>query len=268
MLLIKQIIKFFSLTLLSGALVFSKAFAGLIPADLDISINTLFDNSYSYGPVAGTYGHISGGVQSNATFNGGTTTVNPMLHQLTQDGDGIYFLGGTNNTVFNQEYAIGIDSFMTLENNSATDTIEIVLELVFSNDVTADGADAFADSESRLLEDGNEIYFSDLISDTLNGNFHNGIATGASGGSISDAGTHLFSFTLNPMATISLELDWTAWGGDFGSDGSALQLDKSLKIKSTNVASNPSTPIPEPDALVLLVIGLLIFQLRLKQKRC
>ncbi|MEA3642954.1 MAG: hypothetical protein VBE63_23870 [Lamprobacter sp.] len=81
---------------------------------------------------------------------------------------------------------------MTIANNSITDTYRITWMIDFTNSFSADGPDAFADSELTLdvqPPSFPEDVFSDLVSDTSLGDRKNGSPLGTSGALVVDNGS-------------------------------------------------------------------------------
>ncbi|MCU7939377.1 MAG: PEP-CTERM sorting domain-containing protein [gamma proteobacterium symbiont of Bathyaustriella thionipta] len=231
-------------------------------SDITISGDTTFDDSFSFGGQ-GSFSVIQGGATTTETFVDDTATANPLAGTLTDINDGFGFSG--NADVTDDEFTIGFDTFVTTT-NASSDIYEVVFKLVFSNMVNADGADAFSDSELSLSQDGSEVAFSDLVSDTLFGDAvfvdeANDGATGTFGESFTDSRTILISLDLNPGDIIELDMFWTLAGGDFASGLAEADLSAFLSVDSVTNKSQPE-PVPAPGTLLLLGLGLFFLSLK------
>ncbi|SEN16473.1 hypothetical protein [Nitrosomonas marina] len=157
------------------------------------------------------------------------------------------------------------DLFFGLENLSATDIMQVTISLDFDNRVNTSGADAFAASEI-ILYDGpsiatNELFFSDIESDTVFGNrFNSGNRTGDFGGLLNDADIFQHTVTLNPGDIFDFHLFHLIEGSASAAGSSySASMDATVSFSSANNTSPPPTPISEPTLLLLLSTGLLGF---------
>jgi hypothetical protein len=232
--------------------------AAVIPIDIDVQAQTTFDEGYGDGVSSGNFSLKNGGTTTTNTYAGATVTgTNPLTNSLVNTNDGIGFTGSANTTddIFN----VFFDSEINVTNNSVSDIYDIVFKLVFSNMVNASGDDAFADSEFILNANGSEIFFTDLKSDSLNGNE----VAGEGGdpnpyfGSLLEADTLFFNFALNPSDLLTLSLSWQLDGGDFEGGESAFEFSQFLSIESVTLRGGQVPPsVPAPGTFSLFVIAL------------
>jgi hypothetical protein len=155
---------------------------------------------------------------------------------------------------------------LNLQNNSATNTYKILFNIAFNHAVNAGGANAYAFSEFTVRNPagGADLFFTQLMSDTLNltNNSKNGVATNTLGGALNDAGPATFAITLAPGALVSFDptqhdLFWTLSGGAFTDPGStaSASLDAFLSIAAIENLTTPPNPVPAPATLLLVVLG-------------
>ena len=212
-----------------------------VAAQGDITSWIGFDSTYSYYDYSdsdgydtisysGSFSSTAGGVTTTSTFDkdadGSYAPVisgaNPLSATLTDIGDG---LGLTANVAGegDTEFLVGIDFAVEISGTSTA-----TFEFLFTNTVDADGDNAYVDSEFTLFEDpdgvgigdtGPEIFFTDLISDTLYGDELNGGSTGTSGDLLTDSGLFSHTVTLLPGETKWLVGSLTMEGGDFVTGG-------------------------------------------------
>lgn len=214
-----------------------------------------FDNDVALadGNVSqtGSFSVTAGGTTTTSTFSGTTVSGDdPLSGTLTNIGDG-FGIAGTVNAAFESEFEIGIDiDPWSITNNSATTPYRITFNVNFSNVVDSGGPDAYADSEFTIKVGGSEVFFSDVISDTVNGNEIGGNPTGDFGGSVNDIDLISFKVLVDPMTTVGLTGAWSLEGGVFESSGFAsAAFDAAISVE--NVA-----PVPLPGTLILLGTGL------------
>lgn len=229
--------------------------ASVIFSDLIIDAETVSD--MLPGDVSsGDFSLIQGGVTFTSTYSDGVVAPgddNPLGGSLSDTGDGIGFTGSA--TSDGEYFFAGFDGFMTIENDSAL-VYDIVLKLIFGNSVTANG-DAFADSEFYIEANGSEVFFSDLLVDTVFGNEIAGVATDPEtfGGTLDESGTVLLPFVLNPTEILDLVLFWTAEGQDYGVDGAAFSFSQFLSIDSAVArTAQPPTDVPAPSIVLLFLL--------------
>lgn len=234
-------------------LIIQMGFIATAHAGLIITSNTEFDDAFSFGLTTGSFSDTSAGVTQTSTFSDFTATINPLMGTWSMAGDGVVFDAMTDGDITDDAFAIGIDSSVQLFNSHATDIFQVVFQFMFNNQVEATGGDAFSDSEFTIFEDGSEIFFTDLISDSLNGN-NDGSGFG---GVLSDSGSMEFMFTLNPGDTINLALSLTIEGEDLAGGFVNADFDQSFKIKSlTNLSDSTPNDVPEPSTMLILISAL------------
>jgi hypothetical protein len=269
----------FGVLLGAGLLVLPAGGAKAVPFTTDLSISAEADFDEGFASVTGNASQsgdmslISGGVTSTSTISGTTVTTgaDPLTGALTDIGDGVGGSGTTSGLYdgSDAESQMAIDLEITVQNTSGTDTYTITFEVAFGNSVNGDGDDAFADSEFFVDNPpGTEIFFTDLVSDTVFGDEVGGIDTGTFGDPLSESGVFSFDVTVGPggASTIDSALN-NIEGGAFAS-GSSYSANLSAFIEiacvtnDTTGAQTPTgcvapTPAPEPGTLTLFGTGLL-----------
>jgi len=250
--------KFAACTAIIMLIPFTAVQAAVISADISISAETMFDNANSFGDTSGEFSLISGAATTTNSYTGSTAVgTNPFSGTLLNTGDGIGFTGVV--SVTDEAFIIGFDSVINLQNTSASMTYDIIFKLVFSNTVNSFGLDAYADSEFVVFEGDPQEFFSDIKSDTVNGNEVAGVLVdpAASGGTLSESSTELFNYVLNPLDTFDLSLFWTLEGGDFDTGSSEASFSQFLSIDSVIARSVPPVPsVPGPNSLSIFVLAL------------
>jgi hypothetical protein len=255
---VKHFINRTGLAFFAGALALnlSVAHAVAFTSDISISGSTAFDDGFSFGSTSGDFSVVSGGSTTTSTYAGSTATGdNPLAGTLTDLNDGFGFTGMASAT--DDEFAIGFDTTVNVQNNSLSDVYEVIFSFDYSNWVNSSGDDAFADSELTLDANGIEIAFSDLLSDSFYGNEVAGIATGDSGGALSDSNELFFNFILNPSDILDLDMIWTLEGGDFATGLAEADLSAFLSVVSVQAQGVP-VPAPLPGTFLLVGLGLVL----------
>ena len=219
-------------------------------SDLTISGSVTYDTGFALADNTTSFGGIfsttEGGVTSTSSFDGsGITGDNPLLGTLTDIGDGFGMTAGATGVPVS-EFGIGLDLWLDITNTSATTDYWITFELDFSNFVDSDGSDVYVDSEFTLDDSVGEIFFTDLVTDTLNGNEVGGVPTGDYGGPLTDSGIFTFAMFAGPGDSLFLDGALTIEGGAYECH---YVSDFSAEITVVNV-------VPVPGALLLGSIGL------------
>lgn len=233
---------------------------------LDVEAQIEFDtDSFDDGTDAysGSFSTTVGGGTTTSTFlgDGSTVTVtgaNPLPAVpaiLTDDGDGVGLsatISGDDSPAVS-EFELGIDFYVKMVNSSA-DTYDVFAKFEFSNAVDSSGDNAYGESAFTIDTDpdgpgigvvGTEVFFTDLLSDALNGDEKNGDDLGTKGALVSDSGTVILPITLLPGETLYLLGDLSMEGGAYASDFSA--------AFSGNLSIGV---VPAPGAFLLASIGL------------
>lgn len=266
-----------AITLLLGAHSGS-AWAAAFDSNIVIRGSAEFD---SFGSPAapinatqtGSLTSVIAGATTTTTLNGATVTgPDPLSGTLSQIGDGFGINlsasgnGGVEPASISPLFG---DLTFSIENKSAVDSFVVSLQFQFSHQVDAtdtpplnnDGE--FAQSLIAFYKaDGTELAFSKIISDPFRGNEkripsdpNTDIGTGK-GGLVSDVGTLLLSFLLNPGDLISFgdsNPDLFIFGG---ADSGRFSINASSLITVDSVTKQTNNTVPEPETLWLLAIGL------------
>lgn len=232
--------------------------AALITPDLAISGQVAFDSGFAdaFGSLAqsGAFSKTVGGTTSSSSFVATTVSgPNPLTGTLTDLGDG-FGMSAATRASFDSEFALGFDIGIALANNSADD-YRITFKIDYSNTVDANGLDAYVDSEFTVNDAGGEVFFSDLISDTVWGDTFNGDGNGTSGAALSDSGMATFDVFLNAFSMTNIDSAWTMEGGVFEAPGDAT-LDFSAFISVYEIENLSGPPVPVPATLYLFGTGL------------
>ena len=226
--------------------------AQAVPFSSDLTISgfveydtgfALADNTDTFG---GSFSTTEGGGTSTISFGeSGVTGDNPLFGTLTDIGDGFGMTAGSTGEPVS-EFGIGLDLWLDITNTSATTDYWITFELDFSNFVDSVGSDVYVDSEFTLFDPVDEIFFTDLVTDTLEGNEVGGVPTGGYGGPLADSGIFTFTMFAGPGDSLFLDGALTIEGGAYGCH---YVSDFSADITVVDV-------VPVPGALLLGSIGL------------
>ena len=203
--------------------------AEALPADLDITGSAWFDaifaqdNFFDATQSGDIYKIVGGSIGSSPFTDTTVNNPNPQEGTLTQTGDGVGTSVNASAGLF-ENFGVGVDLELMIENLSPTSQYQVTVKAEFSNSVNtngpftndASGYDAFADSEFSVQDSSGEVFFTDLVSDTIFGNEENGTLLSSYGGPLTDL---LFSDTfdviLNPLATETILGFYTLRGGVF-----------------------------------------------------
>lgn len=266
-----------AITLLLGAHSES-TWAAAFDSNIVIRGSAEFDSSGSPAdPVnatqAGSLTSIIAGSTSTTTLVGSTVTgPDPLSGTLSQIGDGFGInlsASGTGGTEPSGISPLFGDLTFSIENKSAVDSFVVNLQFHYSHQVEAidtrelNDNGEFAHSQIAFFKaDGSELVFSKVVSDTLFGNEkfipsspNTDIGSGI-GGALSDVGTLLLSFLLNPGDLINFgdsNPDLKIFGG---ADSGRFSINASSLITVDSVTKQTNNTVPEPETLWLLAIGL------------
>lgn len=240
--------------------------AGVIPLTITSDASIEYDETNSFND-SGHFELISAGSATSSTSDDGTVTGdNPLTGPFSHTGDKIDIRGSASTS--NDDFLIGFDGLVSFENTSLTDTYEVFFTLDYSNRVTSSGRDGNAYSEFSLEVNGDE-WFTQLLSDSSNGNEIAGEIDDGNGGdfgvggSLSEAATELFSVEIDPGDFFDIEFFWTSESIDNFEGDSIVSFNSSLTLDSVVNLSSPQPPtgVPEPQSIFLFAFGLLAFSL-------
>jgi hypothetical protein len=260
------------------ALALGNANAVIIPADIQITGQVTFADGTNGSVPAGnnalqtaTMKSIIGGVLSTSTVDDTTVTgSNPRGGQLTDLLDGIGLNAMLSSNGLGYADAFVFDYNFEIVNSSITD--DYIVSFAIDYDLSVDSATrAYVDNRLILenpAETPAEFFFSDLTSDTEDGNTVNGVGTGNNGGTESDAGIFTFDITVNAGETKFFTGEIKLDGESFLSNSSMIALNDSfISVTAAQSTSNPPRPptdVSEPSSVLLLLSGL--FALGIKRR--
>jgi len=251
--------------LIVGTLVFMfslATYAMPFSSDIEIQGSITFDdeNSTMFGTTqSGTLSSTLNGSSEISEIDGVTVSGDLSLTgALTNLNDGFgqtFIMSGDNNGDEGELYS---DYEFDITNTSTTDTFQLLFEIRYENLVDADGVDSYADAKTTLDHGSDEIFFTDLTSDTFFGDKENGINLSSFGESLSHSGLQLIEFTIDPLETIIFDGVSELEGGVFDGVSSFMgSLSSFVSIVEVNNLTNPATSVPAPSALILLALGML-----------
>ena len=216
-----------------------------------------FDDASLSGTMTRTVGGTTTTTPYSDSGTGLVVGANPLNGTLTDTGDGFGCTGvaaATGSSANDGEFEAGIDLVMAIANNSATDIFQVTVLTTFTNSVDSAGDDAYADSEftldsrlSTVPPPGTEEFFTQLVTDTVNGNEVGGNPVSGFGGPLSDTGTHTLVLTLNPGDTYIVAGDWTMAGGAYFNPG-----DSEALLDDFSVTMTIQEVIPEPSSIAMI----------------
>jgi len=240
------------------------------PPGVGVFASPYFDGPNSFatrgvsqqGRIFATVAGVPGARQ--ARFEGGRIVRgrNPIRTFLPHHGDGVVGAGdGIGAVVSTEVFARGRPQFFRADldfddtslfrstpmlfGNLSPNIYRFDLSLSYAHHVFARGPDAGIRSDLDLELNGREIFTSELISDTVTGNFRNRPVRGF-GGLLRERGVHQFSFVLSPFQFASVGVDYTLEGPPiFGmADGYAEGHGRFfLSIDNVTQVPEPSLPI-------------------------
>lgn len=253
----------------SMAAISAVSLAAPVPLGLQITGTVALDLTYSLDPTggatqAGTLTHISGGNPAvTSSFSGSPASISPssLTGGLTQTGDriGVNFSmsGGSTGAAATTDRLIA-DYTLSLSNTSATETFTVLFAAVFGNSVSANGADAFAQSSLSVRDASNiELFFTDHRIDTLNAGPANNFNL--------NSASNLFTVILAPGQSTILSAMQEQRGGVFAAGSYSASLDAFLNLQEIRSSGGGGNDIPLPGTVPLLLAGLLA--MRLTQRR-
>lgn len=248
--------------------------------DLQISGETNFDEVFaadSFGDVTqtGDFSVVQGGGTTASTYSGATVTgSDPLMGTLTDLGDGFGMTADVDAAYDSAnmdvtEFFLALDTTIDLQNTSATDTYKVTFKVnLINNAVNASGSDAFADSEFFVEDPFGEVFFSALISDTVNGNEQGGSGIPGFGGLVSENGMSFFDVTLAPSALATVVSEWVLEGGAFEpGDTATADFSSFLSVDAVMNLTDPQPPQPIPEPSTLLLFGTSLGVLALFRQR-
>lgn len=258
-----RIIKVISL---SSAFLFSSiSLATIIPVGLDIEGSLTAPIVDPFGTSSGLGFSTVGGTLSTAT----DLTASPKTATLTDigdgfhldasitgdDSDGITYAGFGNELIF--------DLAMMLDNTTTSD-YKITFDLGFGLSADADGADAFVQSLLSFDDTITTFFGEDHTSDTFFGDLVNGVDPGTSGDAQGIAGSTSFFIEVAGGTSASLHGVGALRGGIYdalSSFSGTLAFDLTIAdIEDVTPSTPPPNPIPEPAAISLFALGLLLLR--------
>jgi hypothetical protein len=197
-----------------------------IPEAVVITGSTTYDtgSSFSQPPNSSHVGSIAltvdGASNATAFADGAATGTNPLADTFAATGDGVSIIGA-GSVPGTAEFLAGVDTEITLVNNSPTETYEIALAITFANRADANGVNSYLYSEFTIDQGPSEVFFTDVQSDTVFGDELNGVQQGTFGAPVRDSGMETLVLTLPPGASTVLNGSWTLEGGVFSPGSSA-----------------------------------------------
>jgi hypothetical protein len=265
------------LTTLTLSCMFSAAsFAAIIPSDVVINASVSFDNSASGSFAAtGTASQMAtmsltqGGIAaSSAVDDLSVTGANPLSGSLQETGDGIAIdanIAGIEVDDFIDGFFFDFD--FSMSNISSTTDYMLVFQIMFDNNAHANtsqaqGLDTFADSKSSITNDetGDELFFTDITSDALNGDQIAGVDVDplTYGALLNDSGTVDFSIELNSSSSIDLFGFLELAGGFFDGADSTFIANQSLSVILLSVTNlnQPPSNVPSPSTFLIMLLGI------------
>lgn len=238
-----------ALIILQGAEV-QADFAGL--SGLTVTGGVTFDTPSLWidgaPTISGNFSKTVGGSTDSSGFDrNGVLTGDPVSQAatLTHSGDGFSMAASVSGFETSEIDVLGLDLIINLSNSSTVSHL-VTIGLNFSNAVDADGIDAYADSSLTLDDPADEIFFTDLTSDTLYGDVRNDNDLGTFGNIVSHSGTRSWDITLDPGQSIALI-------GAFSMSAGAFPTVSSF----AGEFNAQFTVVPEPSTILLLGIGCL-----------
>lgn len=222
------------------------ASAAPIPAGISVTSQSYLDTvNSSAGFNSNQSGEISvrsGGSDTTSSFVGIGIDQNPLNGAATTTGDGSalrFALEGSHNGDIAQNDGLFGDLYLNFSNNNLLAyKARIAVDIAYSS-VFASGPDAFVKFDFSLQDNAaNELFFSSLMRDTVNGD------------SDAASASNIVEILLNPGDSFIFHGIQKAYGGAF-----AERSNYSATV-SARLAVLDFTAIPEPSSILLLSLGL------------
>lgn len=252
------------------ALLSSSAFAAPITTDVLVDVDLSFGlDSFAVegqGTQGGMLEIVTGGAAQTIEISDMSATPSDAIGDSFTDTNDQALLFGAVSGAFDEE---GQESFLAdgfyldfsvdMSNTSIADSYEIVLGFMYMQMISAEETsfDNFADSEIDIFDsNGNTLWFSNLESDSMFGNFGDDAELPGAGGELFEEGSFELTFLLSPGENDFINGQLVLSGGAFAPDGivenfTALQFSV---LEVNNVTSN--LPVPEPGMLFIMASGL------------
>lgn len=241
-----------------------------IPSEVSVSgvveFATGFSGSVSFsgdGSQSGTMSSTLDGVtETSIVTDIGVSGDSPRGGAFARIGDGVEVTTEVEGRSNSEADDFIFDIRLDLANNSLTDTFRFIFELTFDNQTSAFGSDAYIDSEINVFDSGNnELFASDLTTDTFFGDSTSRGPTGTTGETQFESDIFDFVFDLDAGAsdffTAVVKVDARDFGGNGGFSASSLAFFELVSVE--NLTSTPS-PIPAPGPLSLMLLALFVFR--------
>lgn len=222
----------------------------MLAAEVDFDLSTVPLNATQSATIATT----SGGLDDIRSVNGTSVSggITPLTAILSDLNDGISFTGNLSGTADASDIAEAVlftDLRIEIENSSATMTYQLGFRIDYQLTTDTGGLDAFSVANVNIFDANllSDFIQDEVVSDTFL----------SPGQSTTGSVTHFFDITVNPLSLFSL-------AGTLGINGVAFDIadgfdvSNTLQIILTEVTALPAG-IPEPNAPMLLLIGLFSF---------
>ncbi|HBE71644.1 MAG TPA: hypothetical protein DDW52_26170 [Planctomycetaceae bacterium] len=248
--------------------------ADAIPANLIFLGQYEYDvaNSFADPGLIGNASHSGsifsrvGGVDSTTTFSDGAidSGANPLSSFFSMHGGGI--AGGGDGFGGSSVASAGLDGEFRVDTdqvtvplivaNNTSQAYEIVFNLSFDHTVFSAGTASYVRSDIELNREGSAILANEIVSDTLVSNEKGGVETGDKGGTVTDSGEMLYTFTLAPGESTAFDIDYTSENFFIPPDGNVTSS-ANYFLSIDNI-----TAVPEPASGVVGFLGMVVVLLK------